>query len=58
MNPNNLKRLQFVFKNKDIKTLISSYSSNDEETIEGIKEFWEKYKMCHFVPPSHSAVTL
>lgn len=41
--PNNLKRLQYIFKDSNINNLISSYSVSDEETLNGIKDFWEKY---------------
>ena len=44
--PNNLKRLQYVFNNSndEMAKVISSYSCSDKETLEDIKEFWDKYK--------------
>lgn len=42
--PNNLKRLKFVFKdNFNMKKFISSYSFDDESTLEGIVDFYNKY---------------
>ena len=40
---NNLKRLIFAFNDSDITKFISSYGVTDDETLEGIKEFKNKY---------------
>ena len=43
--PNNLKRLKFAFNdsNVEMSKTISSFSCSDVDTINGIKEFWNKY---------------
>lgn len=54
-NPSNFDRIRSLFENqvKSLRSVISSYSVSDEETLAGIKEVYKKYK---YVIDPHGAV--
>jgi threonine synthase len=52
--PNNLKRLKYVFKNNNtMAEKISSYSFDDNNTLDGIKKFYNNY---NYVIDPHTSI--
>ncbi|WP_156305953.1 threonine synthase [Sphingobacterium endophyticum] len=54
-NPSNWVRIQDLFHNnlEELKSVVTSYTYNDEETVNGMKELYDNYK---YVACPHTAI--
>lgn len=54
-NPSNWVRIQDLFHNNldELRTIVSSYTYNDEETVKAMEELYEKYK---YIACPHTAI--